>query len=100
MNVSIRAKTLASGVLAVLLGVGVWLAPAAHASQRPTGLTKVAAIHPYKFSRIAWTGSDAVIAATDKHGDLYYFWQASGITTWHSSWWRRGAARWPTPSRR
>ena len=24
-----------------------------------------------------------MIAATDKHGDLYYFWQASGTTTWH-----------------
>jgi hypothetical protein len=93
VNVFIRARMLAIGVLALLVALGTWLAPAARASQRPTGLTKApalartagrfAAIYPYKFSRIAWTGSDAVIAATDSHGDLYYFWQASGTTTWH-----------------
>jgi hypothetical protein len=80
MNVSIRAKMLASGVLALLLGLGAWLAPAAQASPRPA---PAATTYPYKFSRIAWTGSDEVIAATDSHGDLYYFWQAAGTTTWH-----------------
>jgi hypothetical protein len=83
VNVSIRAKILASGVLTLLLGLGAWLAPAAQASQRPAARTAAAATYPYNFSRIAWTGSDEVIAATDKHGDLYYFWQASGTTTWH-----------------
>jgi hypothetical protein len=81
MNPSIRARMLASGMLALLLGLGAWLAPAAQASQRPTAPS--AATYPYKFSRIAWTGSDELIAATDSHGDLYYFWQASGTTTWH-----------------
>ena len=83
MDVSIRAKMLASGVLTLLLGLGAWLAPAAQASQRPAARTAAAATYPYNFSRIAWTGSDEVIAATDKHGDLYYFWQSSGTTTWH-----------------
>jgi hypothetical protein len=69
---------------AAAVGVAVLLlsaAPAAQASQRPAAGS--AATYPYKFSRIAWTGSDEVIAATDSHGDLYYFWSASGTTTWH-----------------
>jgi hypothetical protein len=39
--------------------------------------------YPYTFSRIARAGSHKVIAGTDSHGDLYYFWQASGSATWH-----------------
>jgi hypothetical protein len=71
----------AVSVAALWLGVPALAAPAAQASQRlPAAST---ATYPYKFSRIAWTGSDEVIAATDSHGDLYYFWQASGSTTWH-----------------
>lgn len=94
MNVSIRGKMLATGVI-TLLGLGVWLTPAAQASQGPAHqgqpmspvptaqAVRPDTTYPYKFSRIAWTGSDEVIAATDSHGDLYYFWQASGTTTWH-----------------
>ncbi|HEV3293123.1 MAG TPA: hypothetical protein VG123_29450 [Streptosporangiaceae bacterium] len=63
------------------VGVLAVSAPVAQASQRPAA--RVAASYPYKFSRIAWTGSKAVIAAADSHGDLYYFWQAPGSTTWH-----------------
>jgi hypothetical protein len=70
-----RAATV--GVAALLLGA----APAAQASQRPAAGS--ATTYPYNFSRIAWTGSQEVIAATNSHGDLYYFWQASGTTTWH-----------------
>jgi hypothetical protein len=82
MNTSIRAKMLGTGALTLLLGLGSWLAPAAQASQRPAA-RPATTTYPYKFSRIAWTGSDEVIAGTDSHGDLYYFWQASGTTTWH-----------------
>jgi hypothetical protein len=71
----------AVSVAALCLGVLTLAAPAAQASQRLA--TAPTATYPYKFSRIAWTGSDEVIAATDSHGDLYYFWQASGSTTWH-----------------
>lgn len=70
-----------AGLAALSLGVLAVAAPAAQASQRPGA--RVAATYPYKFSRISWTGSEAVIAAADSHGDLYYFWQASGSTTWH-----------------
>ncbi len=61
------------------LGVSVLSVPAAGASSASTATVT------YKFttSRVAWTGSRAVIAATDSHGDLYYFWQAAGSTTWH-----------------
>jgi hypothetical protein len=69
------------GVAAFSLGVLALASPAAQASQRPA--VGSATTYPYNFSRIAWTGSDEVIAATDKHGDLYYFWQASGASTWH-----------------
>jgi hypothetical protein len=71
----------AVSVAALWLGVPALAAPAAQASQRPAAAST--ATYPYKFSRIAWTGSDEVIAATDSHGDLYYFWQASGSATWH-----------------
>jgi hypothetical protein len=78
----------AGGGIALLLGVTAWLAPAAQASQRPgrsgpASARPLATLYPYNWSRIAWTGSDTVIAGTDSHGDLYYFWQASGSATWH-----------------
>jgi hypothetical protein len=74
-------RAAAVSVAALWLGVLALAVPAAQASQRPAAASTVT--YPYKFSRIAWTGSDEVIAATDSHGDLYYFWQASGSTTWH-----------------
>jgi hypothetical protein len=82
MNTSSRAKMLGTGALTLLLGLGPWLAPAAQASQRPAA-RPATTTYPYNFSRIAWTGSDEVIAGTDSHGDLYYFWQASGSASWH-----------------
>lgn len=81
-------------LLALVLALTAWAAPAL-ASQRPARARTTMpparagqalhalASYPYKFSRIARAGSDVVIAATDSHGDLYYFWQASGSTTWH-----------------
>jgi hypothetical protein len=71
----------AVSVAPLCLGALTLAAPAAQASQRLA--TAPTVTYPYKFSRIAWTGSDEVIAATDSHGDLYYFWQASGSATWH-----------------
>jgi len=32
---------------------------------------------------IAWTGSSVVITAADTNGNLYYWWQAAGATSWH-----------------
>lgn len=73
----------AVSVAALSLGLA-WAVPAAQAAQRPAGAQVTSPIlYKYTFSRIAWAGSDQVIAATDSHGDLYYFWQASGTTTWH-----------------
>ena len=86
------------GLMVALLGLTT--APLASASQKPAearGVTAHAAPaaaiaanlsarpptrYKYNLSSIAWTGSRAVIAATDSHGDLYYFWLAAG--TWHS----------------
>jgi len=79
---------LAAGAAALSLGMLAVAAPAAQAGQRPAAGS--AATYPYNFSRIAWTGTDEVIAATDSHGDLYYFWQASGTTTWHKQLVARG----------
>jgi hypothetical protein len=77
-----RARMLrgvAGGALTLTLGLTALSAPAAWASPSVQ--------HPvtYKFavSKLAWTGSRAVIAATDTHGDLYYFWEASGSAKWH-----------------
>ena len=74
-------RAAAVSVAALLLGVLAVAAPAAQASARPAAGS--ATTYPYTFSRIAWTGSDQVIAAIDNHGGLYYFWQAAGTTTWH-----------------
>ena len=98
----------ASGLLTLLLaGLTAWFGPAALAtttratptSATPTSATSATSAttilpaggraarsqptYPYNFSTIAWTGHDSVIAATDSHGDLYYFWEAAGSTTWH-----------------
>ena len=74
-------RAAAVSVAALLLGLLAVAAPAAQASARPAAGSVTT--YPFTFSRIAWTGSDQVIAATDNHGDLYYFWQAAGTTTWH-----------------
>jgi hypothetical protein len=88
-------RSAAVSAAALSLGVLALAAPAAQANQRPATREQVRAPVPtaktapsaitykYTFSRVAWTGSVEVIAATDAHGDLYYFWQASGSTTWH-----------------
>jgi hypothetical protein len=83
-----------AAVVAVVAGTrAVAAPPTAQAGQRPAGLAGSAASVraatlpatgvPYTVSRIAWTGSKEVIAAADRHGDLYYFWHASGTSTWH-----------------
>ncbi len=88
-----------AGLCALGLGLTVWAAgPAAEAAQRPArsashaqsaaqaaqvARTALAAKYKYTFSRIAFTGSRLAIAATDSHGDLYYFWQKAGTTKWH-----------------
>jgi hypothetical protein len=100
-------KFAVAGLAALSLGLLAGSTTAAQASSRPAhpgsplslspGRRPVAlaTTYPYKWSRIAWTGSDAVIAATDSHGDLYYFRQAAGTTAWHrplvaKSWHRSG----------
>jgi hypothetical protein len=73
----------AGGLIALLIGLTA--APVASASQKPaTASLSAKALARYKFNKssIAWAGSRAVVAATDAHGDLYYFWLASG--RWHS----------------
>jgi hypothetical protein len=85
MTTSRTLRSAAGGLLALALGVMAWTAPVgtASAASRPSAAKQVAAPR-YKYSRssVAWTGSRAVIAATDAHGDLYYFWLTG--TTWHS----------------
>jgi hypothetical protein len=71
------------GLIALLIGLTA--APVASASQKPAtaGLSaKAPPLYKFNKSSITWAGSRAVIAATDAHGDLYYFWLAAG--RWHS----------------
>jgi hypothetical protein len=35
------------------------------------------------FGTIAWTGSTAVVTETGTNGDLYYWWNPGGDTSWH-----------------
>lgn len=66
----------AAGLCTLGLGLTLWaVAPAAQAA--PT------ATYKYTLSKIAFTGPRLAIAATDSHGDLYYFWQKVGTTKWH-----------------
>jgi hypothetical protein len=93
-------RSAAAGLCALGLGLTVWAAgPAAEAAQRATSRPAshaenvalaaqaariaLAAKYKYTLSRIAFTGSRLAIAATDSHGDLYYFWQKAGTTKWH-----------------
>ena len=95
-------RSAAAGLCALGLGLTVWATgPAAGAAQRPdvtrpaghaesaaqteqTALAALAAAtYKYTLSRITFTGSRLAIAATDSHGDLYYFWQKAGTTKWH-----------------
>jgi hypothetical protein len=71
-------RGIVGGALTLTLGLAAISAPAAWAKPAKHPVT-------YKFtaSKLAWTGSGTVIAATDAHGDLYYFSQSSGSTTWH-----------------
>jgi hypothetical protein len=82
------------GLLALIVSVMAWTGPVASASPASPARTatpgsrvsaaKHVAAHRYKYSwsSIAWTGSRAVVAVTDAHGDLYYFWLAG--KTWRS----------------
>jgi hypothetical protein len=74
---------IAAGLCTVGIGLTLWaVAPAAQAA--PT------ATYKYTLSKIAFTGSRLAIAATDSHGDLYYFWQKVGSTKWHKQLIARG----------
>jgi hypothetical protein len=94
-----KLRGAAGGLLALTIGVMAGTAPVASARTvraasaaslartagpgRASSTQHVAAPrYKYSWSSIAWTGSHAVVAATDAHGDLYYFWLAG--TTWHS----------------
>jgi hypothetical protein len=83
-------RSLAAGLSALAIGLMAWIAvPAAQAAQRPaappaqTARAALAAKYKYTLSKITFTGSLLTIAATDTHGDLYYFWQKAGTTKWH-----------------
>jgi hypothetical protein len=95
------------GSLAALLCLAMWAGPVAHASQNPaapshsaltasTGRPALPARvvrYKYTLSRIAWTGSRIVIAATDTHGDLYYYWKPYKTTKWHQQRVAKGGRR-------
>ena len=87
MTTSRMPRSAAGSLVALLLGLGAWAAPAAQATQSAAAAGKAAALpqasYKYTFSRIAWTGSRKVIAATDRRHDLYSFWEASSSATWH-----------------
>jgi hypothetical protein len=87
MTRSRMPMTATAGLAALVLGLAAWAAPAALASQHHGAAVKAAVLPQvsdrYTFSRIAWTGSRKVIAATDSHHDLYSFWEAASGGTWH-----------------
>jgi hypothetical protein len=69
-----------AALMALLLALAAMASPAAHASA-----ARHSATHRYKynFSRIAFTGTRIVVAATDSDGDLDMFWQKVGTPMWH-----------------
>jgi hypothetical protein len=86
-------RSVAAGLSALAIGLLAWVAvPAAQAAGRPAAQTAqtaqtaraaLAAKYKYTLSKITFTGTQLAIAATDSHGDLYYFWQKAGTTKWH-----------------
>ena len=37
----------------------------------------------FDLSSVGWTGSSVIVAGADSSGDLYYWYQPQGTTTWH-----------------
>ncbi len=104
MTTTRMPRSAAGWLVALAVGLGAWAAPAAQASQHVAGAAKATALrhvsYKYTFSRIAWTGSRKVIAATDSRHDLYFFWEASTSATWHKQLVAKGgrSARYSSPS--
>lgn len=67
------------GALMLAVGLSAPSVPATLASPA----AKHAVTYKYTLSLITWTGARSGVAATDAHGDLYYFWEASGSAKWH-----------------
>lgn len=67
----------AAGLCTLGLGLTAW------AAALPAQAAPTAATYKYTLSKIAFTGPRLAIAATDSHGDLYYFWQKVGTSKWH-----------------
>lgn len=80
MSDGVRARrSLNAGLaIAVALSFLVHVGPSAHAQSCPPDLFN---------SGIAWTGKSVVLVASDnpanQGGNLYYFWQKTGTSTWH-----------------
>jgi hypothetical protein len=93
MPVTRMFRAAAAGLVTLVLSLTAAVAAQAAPAARPlqavrshepvaTGLARLAT-YKYTLSRIAWSGSHILIAAVDSHGDLYFFWQKAGTTTWH-----------------
>jgi hypothetical protein len=107
MRTERMVRRVVGGSLAALLSLAMWAGPVAHASQNPAAPSRAtlaastgrpalpARVVRYKYtlSRIAWTGSRIVIAATDTHGDLYYYWKPYTTTKWHQQLVAKGGRR-------
>ena len=75
-----RARNLPAWAAAALVAVASAAAMtlASPAAQAAVGFRDV----PY--GTIAWTGSSAVVAETGTNGDLYYWYNPGGNTSWHA----------------
>jgi hypothetical protein len=68
-------RRFAGGLCTLGLGLMVWAAV-------PTAQAAAAARYTFTLSKVAFAGPRLAIAATDSHGDLYYFWQKVGTSKW------------------
>lgn len=83
-------RSAVAGLIALLLALMAVVAPAAQASPASPRAGLGAVSYKFTLSKIAFTGSHIVIAATDSHGDLYFFWKRQGTSTWHKQLVARG----------
>jgi hypothetical protein len=101
MNSARAFRTAAAGSAAFLCALTLWASAPGYASQvrahagqaRSAGEASTTATaaqasakartYKYSQSKVTFGGSRIQIAATDSHGDLYEFWQASGSKKWH-----------------
>lgn len=81
-TLSHRSRLLAAGLAGLLTGTLGLATPAAQGA--PAGpRAQIVGQRNQPYGTLAWTGKVAVITESGTNGDLYYWWNSGGDTSWH-----------------